>query len=84
MITISSNLEMAEQFVLRWHRHEHTVLGNLPQLLENEILTDITLSVGCCNIKAHRLVLAACSAYFLDLFQVNLSVFVACMCKVNC
>lgn len=70
MITIPSNLEMAEQFVLRWHRQEHTLLGNLPYLLDTEILTDITLSVGCHSIKAHRLVLATCSTYFLELFQV--------------
>jgi len=58
-----------QQFILRWHYHETTLLRNLPQLLESEILTDITLSADNQIIKAHRIVLATCSSYFLQLFQ---------------
>lgn len=59
-----------QQYVLKWHYHETTLLSGLPKLLDSELLTDITLSVGCHSIKAHRVVLATCSAYFLQLFQV--------------
>lgn len=59
-----------QQFILRWHYHETTLLRNLPHLLESEILTDITLSADNQVIKAHRIILATCSSYFLQLFQV--------------
>lgn len=58
-----------QQYILRWHHHESTLLTGLPELLDADILTDITLSAGCGHIKAHRLVLATCSTYFLELFQ---------------
>ncbi|KAK5641136.1 hypothetical protein RI129_009683 [Pyrocoelia pectoralis] len=58
-----------QQFILRWHYHETTLLRNLPHLLESEILTDITLSADNQIVKAHRIVLASCSSYFLQLFQ---------------
>ncbi|XP_044740605.1 protein bric-a-brac 1-like [Chrysoperla carnea] len=58
-----------QQYILRWHHHESTILSGLPELLDADILTDITLSTGCSHIKAHRLVLATCSTYFLELFQ---------------
>lgn len=61
-----------QQFILRWHYHETTLLRNLPRLLEAEILTDITLSADNKIIKAHKIILATCSSYFLQLFQVCL------------
>lgn len=61
-----------QQYVLRWHYHETALLSGLPKLLDSELLTDITLSAGCRNIKAHRVVLATCSSYFLQLFQVRM------------
>ncbi|KAJ8978991.1 hypothetical protein NQ317_015707 [Molorchus minor] len=58
-----------QQFILRWHYHETTLVHNLPCLLESEVLTDVTLSVGTQHVKAHKLILAMCSVYFLQLFQ---------------
>ncbi|KAF5288340.1 hypothetical protein FQR65_LT12074 [Abscondita terminalis] len=58
-----------QQFILRWHYHETTLLRNLPQLLDSEVLTDITISADNQLIKAHKVVLASCSPYFLQLFQ---------------
>ncbi|KAL1497640.1 hypothetical protein ABEB36_008565 [Hypothenemus hampei] len=58
-----------QQFVLKWHYHEATLLQNLPYLLENDILSDVTISVGAQHVKAHKIILAMCSVYFLQLFQ---------------
>ncbi|KAK9887812.1 hypothetical protein WA026_000127 [Henosepilachna vigintioctopunctata] len=58
-----------QQFVLRWHYHESTILGNLPMLLETNMLTDLTISVGQDTVKAHKVILALCSSYFFQLFQ---------------
>ena len=62
---------MSEQFVLRWHYQEFTLLKNLTSFLENDILTDVTISVDSHTVKAHKLVLAMCSVYFFQLFQVS-------------
>ncbi|XP_044252746.1 protein bric-a-brac 1-like [Tribolium madens] len=60
---------MSEQFVLRWHYQEFTLLKNLATFLENDVLTDVTISVDSHTVKAHKLVLAMCSVYFFQLFQ---------------
>lgn len=59
-----------QQFVLRWHYHDTTLLNNLPCFLENDFLTDVVLSVGQHQLKAHKIILAMCSSYFFQLFQV--------------
>ncbi|XP_050309145.1 protein abrupt [Anthonomus grandis grandis] len=58
-----------QQFVLKWHYHETTLIQNLPFLLENDVLSDVTISVGAQHVRAHKIILAMCSVYFLQLFQ---------------
>lgn len=40
-------------------------------MLNNENMVDVTLACDGQNIKAHKMVLAACSPYFQTLFQTN-------------
>ncbi|XP_067003560.2 protein abrupt [Anabrus simplex] len=58
-----------QQFCLRWHNYQSSLLASLPQLLDSDDLTDVTLSAGGHNLKAHRVVLSACSQYFKELFK---------------
>lgn len=60
-----------QQFCLRWHNYQSSLLATLPQLLDGDDLTDVTLCAGGRNLKAHRVVLSACSQYFKELFKVN-------------
>lgn len=46
------------------------MLGGLPALLDSGKLTDVTLCAGGRSLRAHRIVLSACSPYFMDLFKV--------------
>lgn len=64
-----------QQFCLRWHNYQSTLLSTLPQLLDGDDLTDVTLCAGNRSLKAHRVVLSACSEYFKELFKVCLSYF---------
>uniref|UniRef100_A0A8D8YJ65 Protein bric-a-brac 2 n=1 Tax=Cacopsylla melanoneura TaxID=428564 RepID=A0A8D8YJ65_9HEMI len=59
----------AQQFCLRWHNYQSSLLSTLPQLLDGNDLTDVTLSAGGRNLKAHKVVLSACSDYFKQLFK---------------
>ncbi|XP_014203511.1 zinc finger and BTB domain-containing protein 42 [Copidosoma floridanum] len=58
-----------QQFCLRWHNFQNTLLTSLPKLLDGGYLTDVTLSAGGRHIHAHRLILSACSYYFKELFK---------------
>ncbi|KAG8311038.1 hypothetical protein J6590_051568 [Homalodisca vitripennis] len=54
--------EREQQFCLRWHNYQNCLLATLPQLLDGDDLTDVTLCAGGRNIKAHKVVLSACNS----------------------
>lgn len=59
----------AQQYCLRWNNHRSNLLTVFDELLQNEAFTDVTLACDGGNpIKCHRMVLAACSPYFQNLF----------------
>lgn len=59
----------AQQYCLRWNNHRSNLLTVFDELLHNEAFTDVTLVCeGGAPIKCHRMVLAACSPYFQNLF----------------
>ncbi|XP_043248989.1 protein bric-a-brac 2-like isoform X2 [Colletes gigas] len=58
-----------QQFCLRWHNFQNTLLSSLPKLLDGGYLTDVTLSAGGRHIHAHKIILSACSYYFKELFK---------------
>ncbi|XP_045454742.1 broad-complex core protein isoforms 1/2/3/4/5 [Melitaea cinxia] len=59
----------SQQFSLRWHNHETSVVGALGRMLTTGALSDVTLSASGALLRAHKLVLAACSQYFAQLFK---------------
>nr|XP_021199778.2 longitudinals lacking protein, isoforms H/M/V isoform X1 [Helicoverpa armigera] len=61
--------EDVQQFSLRWHNHQNSLIGALGRMLSSGILTDVTLSASGTSVKAHKLVLASCSQYFAQLFK---------------
>ncbi|GLH09094.1 Longitudinals lacking protein-like [Gryllus bimaculatus] len=52
-----------------WKNHTSELATEYKSLLENDFLVDCTLSAEGQQLKAHRLVLSACSPYFHMLFQ---------------
>lgn len=63
-------LEMgSEHYCLRWNNHQSNLLGVFSQLLRDESLVDVTLACSeGHSIRAHKVVLSACSSYFQTLF----------------
>lgn len=56
---------------LRWNNYQSNLTSVFDQLLQNETFVDVTLAADGHAIKAHRMVLSACSPYFQHLFFDN-------------
>uniref|UniRef100_A0A8D9BL35 Protein tramtrack, alpha isoform n=1 Tax=Cacopsylla melanoneura TaxID=428564 RepID=A0A8D9BL35_9HEMI len=57
-----------QRFCLRWNNHQSNLLSVFDQLLHDESFVDVTLAVDGRYLKAHKIVLSACSPYFQALF----------------
>ena len=74
-------------FCLRWNNHQTNLLSVFDQLLQVspffklkqrlncfsqvEAFCDVTLAVEGATLKCHKIVLAACSNYFQNIFMEN-------------
>lgn len=59
----------SDRYCLRWNNHQNNLLGVFSQLLQEESLVDVTLACSeGHSIRAHKVVLSACSSYFRSLF----------------
>ncbi|CAH0381250.1 unnamed protein product [Bemisia tabaci] len=52
-----------QQFCLRWNNHQSTLISVFDSLLESGTLVDCTLAAEGQYLKAHKVVLSACSPY---------------------
>lgn len=60
-----------QQFCLRWNNYQTNLTSVFDQLLQNESFVDVTLACDGHSIKAHKMMLSACSPYFQSLFFDN-------------
>lgn len=60
-----------QQYCLRWNNHRSNLLLVFEHLFQTESFTDVTLACDGSSIKCHKMVLAACSSYFQQLFMEN-------------
>ena len=62
-----SGNQMPQQYCLRWNNHQHNLLSVFEDLLNHEAFVDVTLACDGLQLKAHKMVLSACSPYFQSL-----------------
>lgn len=55
---------MDQQFRLKWNNHCNTLLQVFGNLLKTETLVDCTIGADGQYLKAHKVVVSACSPYF--------------------
>ncbi|XP_050448206.1 broad-complex core protein isoforms 1/2/3/4/5-like isoform X5 [Cataglyphis hispanica] len=61
----------SQQFSLRWNNYLKHITCAFDTLRTDEDLVDVTLSCEGKRIRAHKMLLSACSTYFRDLFKEN-------------
>ncbi|KAJ8939030.1 hypothetical protein NQ318_012628 [Aromia moschata] len=60
-----------QQYCLRWNNYQSNMTSVFHQLLQNEAFVDVTLACNDLSLKAHKVVLSACSSYFQKLLLEN-------------
>lgn len=60
-----------QQFCLKWNSYQTNLSKEFDDLLQNESFVDVTLACDGHSVKAHKMVLSACSPYFQALFFDN-------------
>ena len=60
----ASTADNLEEYILRWNDHGVSFFALAEDLLQQELLTDVTVWCGDRVFDAHRLVLSACSPLF--------------------
>ncbi|XP_011868407.1 PREDICTED: protein abrupt isoform X2 [Vollenhovia emeryi] len=58
-----------QQFCLKWNSFGSNLATAFSNLFKSESLTDVTLFCEGVTFKAHKLILAACSKHFQELFE---------------
>lgn len=60
-----------DQFCLKWNNFQLSLISAFESLQTTEDLADVTLTTEGINVKAHKIILSACSPYFRNVFKVN-------------
>lgn len=58
-----------EQYCLKWNNYQLSLTSAFKHILEEEDFVDVTLSAQGQSLKAHKVVLSACSSYFKELLR---------------
>jgi len=62
-----------QHFCLRWNNYQSSITSAFENLRDDEDFVDVTLACDGKSLKAHRVVLSACSPYFRELLKVRFS-----------
>ncbi|XP_043260764.1 protein jim lovell [Colletes gigas] len=61
-------MALQSHYSLRWNNHQTHILQAFEALLHNEVLVDVTLVCAETSLRAHKVVLSACSPFFERIF----------------
>ena len=71
LLVFQITMAASQKFCLKWNNFQNSVTSVFDNLRQDEELVDITLCCEGKKIKAHRMMLSACSPYFRELFKVS-------------
>lgn len=64
-------MSSTQQFSLKWTNYTNHITNAFDSLRSQEYFTDVTLCVEGRKIRAHKVLLSACSTYFKEIFKEN-------------
>lgn len=64
-----TTLAPQENYSLRWNNHQSHILESFDALLQQNSLVDVTLVCADRSLRAHKVVLSACSPFFEKVFN---------------
>lgn len=70
-LTLTSGKMTQSHYSLRWNNHQTHILAAFDALLQAETLVDVTLVCAETSVRAHKVVLSACSPFFQRIFSEN-------------
>ncbi|VVC41508.1 BTB/POZ domain,Zinc finger C2H2-type,SKP1/BTB/POZ domain [Cinara cedri] len=62
-------MDAQQQFCLKWNSFSNNLVTAFDNLFKSESLTDVSLFCEGKTFKAHKLILAACSKHFQEIFE---------------
>lgn len=68
---IDTTMVDTQHFCLRWNNYQSSITSAFENLRDDEDFVDVTLACDGKSLKAHRVVLSACSPYFRELLKVR-------------
>lgn len=60
-----------DQFCLKWNNFQSSIITAFESLQNTQDLADVTLTCEGVSVKAHKIILSACSPYFRTVFKEN-------------
>lgn len=67
----SMNDSNSQKYCLRWNNFQSNFLSQFEALKDDEDFVDVTMSCSGQSMKAHKVVLSACSPYLKSIFKVS-------------
>lgn len=59
----------SQQFCLKWSNHQNNMLDVFGSLLSKESFVDVSIACDGTILKAHKVILSACSSFFEEIFN---------------
>ncbi|XP_061716695.1 broad-complex core protein isoform X1 [Cydia pomonella] len=67
--SLTATMADTQHFCLRWNNYQSSITSAFENLRDDEDFVDVTLACDGKSLKAHRVVLSACSPYFRELLK---------------
>ncbi|XP_073811140.1 BTB/POZ domain-containing jim lovell protein isoform X2 [Musca autumnalis] len=67
-VTTTTTSTIPDHYSLRWNNHQNHLMRAFDALLQSKTLVDVTLVCAETSIRAHKMVLSACSPFFQRVF----------------
>ena len=62
----------SDKFCLKWSEYESNISSTFKSLKDEEDFLDVTLACSGNQVQAHKIILSACSPFFMNILRQNM------------